>query len=55
MLPPNTKAGQVLQVMVPAGYPQAGQMAKFQVPEGVQPGVSNLAAMHAQRPVERWR
>eukprot|EP00802_Teleaulax_amphioxeia_P011047 Tamp_11077.p1 GENE.Tamp_11077~~Tamp_11077.p1 ORF type:complete len:381 (+),score=49.09 Tamp_11077:267-1409(+) len=38
MLPPNTKAGQVLQVMVPAGYPQAGQMAKFQVPEGVQPG-----------------
>eukprot|EP00960_Hanusia_phi_P041049 754809-Hanusia_phi.AAC.4 len=37
-LPYNVHPGQIMKVAVPQGYPQAGQVAQFQVPPGAKPG-----------------
>eukprot|EP00277_Geminigera_cryophila_P021681 CAMPEP_0179469154 /NCGR_PEP_ID=MMETSP0799-20121207/49921_1 /TAXON_ID=46947 /ORGANISM="Geminigera cryophila, Strain CCMP2564" /LENGTH=158 /DNA_ID=CAMNT_0021275555 /DNA_START=725 /DNA_END=1201 /DNA_ORIENTATION=- len=37
-IPHGSQPGQVMQVQVPQGYPQAGQMSTFRVPPGTTPG-----------------
>ena len=39
VIPSEVVAGQVLEVPVPQGFAQSGQMAQFMVPEGAFPGM----------------